>query len=889
MDTLRSLVALERLATGSTEPVAALRRAIGLVRRLTGASDVRLATYNGGDVRDYPDDHEDGLFGLNPTGWMAIHGDLVRLGQPAVWSAGEDGFGHSLGRADRGCAGSVLGTALHAGNASLGTLMAKGPWTADAARRAGDLLAAAAPAVTLIFDRVVDADKAQRVRQQMDALSDAARVFVGRKTLSELIQDIVRAVTTASGLLVSLDLLGPGGEILARSVGAHRFEGSPLFDLWLEMTRGPDPVREMILRDRRPVLLPDLQNDRRISEAARRFYQRSSIVSAATLPLIFHDEVVGLMRFGSLKPMSFEGELDVLQNYAAQAAVVVTGAQMWDERARLLRENERILRKERRERERAETLLQVVTAGASTLDMKKILVGVCDTVARISVGDRCSIFLCDPGTGVLEPFMSRGIEDPELFEKFRLWAGAPVEEAPGSIEALRSRTPFVVERVADSPAVPAEWAAEFGTKSMVIYPMARRDRVVGLMIVESFRRRVRFPRHEIETVAAIAAQAAIIIDNARLFEQTQRQAHSDFLTGLPNHRYLQDLFAEALASAEEDRHSLCVAMADVDSFKLLNDVHGHLVGDDALQQIAMASAGAVRRGDIVGRYGGDEFLFILPGLTRAQGEQVMARVSQAVAKLSLHPPGLQSAIPLSISWGVASYPEDAGNRRGLVSRADAGLIERRMHRRGDGSAPPSLTTRELMRLHPETVLIAESLLNVIDAKDRYTSDHSRQHASLSLLLADVHNLPERQRYALWLGGLLHDIGKIGVPGEILCKPGPLTSAEWDLMRQHVTISESIVRGLFDLDEACEAVASHHERYDGEGYPRGLKGEAIPLLGRMLAVVDAYSAMIHDRPYRRGISSDEALVELNRVAGAQLDPVIVNAFARALGNQAEQAA
>ncbi len=554
------------------------------------------------------------------------------------------------------------------------------------------------------------------------------------------------------------------------------------------------------------------------------------------------------------------------------------------------RRTRRALARERRERARAQTLLEVVMAAASTLSVRKILIKVCDAVARLSVADRCSIFLYDEQSGVLQPYMSLGITDPTLWEKFLGAAGTPLEHVHAFEEALRTRRPYIELRVPGSGAVPDFWAETFELKSLAIYPMIVRDRVVGMMAVDSPFRYVKFPRAEIETFAVIAHQAAIIIDNARLFERVEQEARTDFLTGFPNHRHLQDLFEAALQNAIADNRPLGIAMADMDNFKLLNDVHGHQVGDEVLKRVAAVVRRCIRPEDVVGRYGGDEFLFIFPGANKSEAERIMERVDAAIRAEDVIVPGIDHAVPLRISWGVAAYPEDGATRRSLIVFADAALMERRFHRRAaNASAPPALTTRDFMELHPETVLLAEGLLQVIDRNDQYTFHHSKQHASLALVLADELGLAERDRYALWVGGLLHDIGKIGVPAEILRKPGPLTPAEWELMRQHVTISENIVRGLFDLEEAAVAVATHHERYDGYGYPRGLRGTDIPRLGRMLAVVDAYLAMVHDRPFRKGFSEEAAIEELRANAGTQFDPEVVDAFLRALGRRAERAA
>ncbi len=149
-------------------------------------------------------------------------------------------------------------------------------------------------------------------------------------------------------------------------------------------------------------------------------------------------------------------------------------------------------------------------------------------------------------------------------------------------------------------------------------------------------------------------------------------------------------------------------------------------------------------------------------------------------------------------------------------------------------------------------------------------------------------LSDRDRYAMWLGSLLHDIGKIGTPAEILRKPGRLSGEEQDQIRQHPALGESMIRGLLDIEEVADIVGCHHERYDGTGYPRGLVGEEIPRLARQVTVADAFSAMVHDRPYRKGLSWDEAVAELRRYAGTQFDPAMVEIFIRAISHGASAA-
>jgi diguanylate cyclase (GGDEF)-like protein/PAS domain S-box-containing protein len=337
--------------------------------------------------------------------------------------------------------------------------------------------------------------------------------------------------------------------------------------------------------------------------------------------------------------------------------------------------------KEQAQRARAETLLQIVTAAASTLSVRKTLIQVCSAVARLSVAERCSIFLYDEEADRYQPIMSLGIDDPALWERFRTAPTRPAAQmAHGFAEARRTKHPHIEPHVPGSGVVDQFWIDAFQMKALAIYPMVVRDRVVGMMTVDSPTQFIKFPREEVQTMNAIAQQAAIIIENARLFERVQRQAQTDFLTNLPNHRYLQDLFAQMLANAERDGDPLGVAMVDIDNFKQLNDLHGHQAGDAALREVATAIRSALRAVDVVGRYGGDEFLVLLPGYDRDATEQILAATARRLEQMPIAVPDRGWRAPLHITWGVAAYPTDGAACRDLISRADAALIERKLCR-----------------------------------------------------------------------------------------------------------------------------------------------------------------------------------------------------------------
>lgn len=492
-----------------------------------------------------------------------------------------------------------------------------------------------------------------------------------------------------------------------------------------------------------------------------------------------------------------------------------------------------------------------------------------------------SVFLLNPQNQLLEPVSVAGpwsamhlvenidVDDPLLKQ---------VADFDGPVTAMQ------LSLMATSVAG-GDWGAFGPLQGCLLQPIGNGESITGLIVVGEHLYGDAYSLADLQTLKSIAAQTGLALERVRLFEQVQTQAETDFLTGLPNHRRLKDDLVALISESGRASRGFAVAMVDVDNFKLLNDAHGHIAGDDGLKKIAAYLRDSVRSDDIVGRYGGDEFLLILPGLEEDEAVTMLTRIAREARRISLHTDAdnaSTSEIPMRLSWGVASYPLSGKTERTLVAAADSDLLKRRFVRRRVAQVNtnrPSIN--RMLQDDPRRIRLASALLDILDTKDNYTTEHSQQVASLGLLLAHELGLSEKDREYLWLGGLLHDIGKLNVPDEVVRKPGSLDDSEWATIREHPVQGAQLIFGLFEDPTLTEIVASHHERWDGTGYPSGLAGTEIPFLARATSVCDAYSAMVHDRPYRKGLSSVQAIEELRRGAGSYWDPAMVAAFERAL--------
>lgn len=332
----------------------------------------------------------------------------------------------------------------------------------------------------------------------------------------------------------------------------------------------------------------------------------------------------------------------------------------------------------------------------------------------------------------------------------------------------------------------------------------------------------------------------------------------DPLTGLYNRRFVEKEFTKWQASSRA--FSIAVIVADINGLKVVNDTFGIQEGDKLLKRVARILKQSCRETDVVARWDGDEFIILLPRITARAVEKVVGRIKS----MCLQEKDGERQLSLAIGYAVKRKPVESLNQ--VVKEAEemmrrTKLVEEKSYRNA----------------------VVSSILMTLFAKSTETEEHAERLKSYCLTIGRKMGLSSKELDELALLAVLHDIGKIGINESILRKPGPLTEEEWEEMKKHPEIGWRIANGISELAHIAEYILYHHERWDGRGYPMGLKGEKIPLLCRILAVADAYDAMTSDRVYRKAMCPERALAEIKSNAGTQFDPQVVETFINLLAN------
>jgi diguanylate cyclase (GGDEF)-like protein len=409
---------------------------------------------------------------------------------------------------------------------------------------------------------------------------------------------------------------------------------------------------------------------------------------------------------------------------------------------------------------------------------------------------------------------------------------------------------------------------------------------------------------ELKTVMArVTRDRRLEIENRALMRKMKALSLKDSHTGLYNHRYLMERLAKEIVRAKRYSAPLSLLMADIDYFKSINDVYGHRYGDLILKKLGRFLLDTVRENDVVVRFGGEEFVIIMPDTDRGEAELAAQRILQALRKRVFDPRKRKISIKLSV--GLADLSGSAaGNAAELIDMADKAMRNAkrsggdRLSLSGSGGEEEieniikTQKKDKVLKIREKVTNMSErargvavesinALAKTIEARDHYAGEHAKAMASMVSELGKNMKLPPEKIKQLEHAAVLHDLGKLGVSDSILSKKGSLTKGEYEKIKKHPQIGADLVKAAKCLDEVVTMVLHHHERFDGKGYPSGLKGKDIPLGARIVAVADVYQALMTDRPYRKAYAREEATDIVVRGSGTQFDPKVIKMFTKAI--------
>jgi diguanylate cyclase (GGDEF)-like protein/PAS domain S-box-containing protein len=346
-----------------------------------------------------------------------------------------------------------------------------------------------------------------------------------------------------------------------------------------------------------------------------------------------------------------------------------------------------------------------------------------------------------------------------------------------------------------------------------------------------------------------------ITDRKQSEEKIFYMSFHDRLTGLHNRAYMEE---EMIRLDTKRQFPLSIIMADLNGLKLLNDTYGHSAGDEMLKKVAAILKKSCRREEILARWGGDEFVILLPQTAREEVEKLCERIRSHCVK------AYYKDIPVSIALGSATKYDLDINMEEILRKAE-----------------DSMYKQKLLESRSTRSAVITAFLKTLKEKSFETESHVKKMQGYALKIGKKLHLSESDLRRLCLLAMLHDIGKINIPEKILGKKGPLTQQEWQIIKEHPQTGYRIALATPEFSYLAEDILSHHERWDGLGYPRGLKGSQIPLHARIVAVADAYEVMRNGRVYKKPLSKSDAVAELQRCAGNQFDPTIIKKFIEVL--------
>jgi diguanylate cyclase (GGDEF)-like protein len=433
-----------------------------------------------------------------------------------------------------------------------------------------------------------------------------------------------------------------------------------------------------------------------------------------------------------------------------------------------------------------------------------------------------------------------------------IWGNDPSVWAPQGSEPIHKDRPWTNDTV-----------------SAIFVPMRAGGSTVGCLSVQSTRAGA-YSTDEVELVAAIGHYVGIAVENQRMYQTLQRTAEYDVQTGLASYSKFSREVEETVASATSLRPAT-VMVLDIVNFAAFNEVYGYTEGDEVLRLVG-DTLHEFEDGNVVcARYSGDEFMVLVKESSPDEVDPFVERLGKRLQQLAYV--SRDQKIPVSVAIGYAVAPLDGGTRQSLISRC----VDRAHQSRREGSRPMRVDEPGASPL-AGTFTGIETIVTALLDRDPYMRVHLLEVNAMAKLWSQYDLELDRDSLAIFLQtSLLHDVGKLLVSDRLLVKPGRLSPEEYESVKGHAVFGRNILALQPGWEEVAAIVGQHHEWFNGRGYPIGLSGDEIHPLAHAVAVLDAYSAMISDRPYHRGISEAAALAELQRCSGTQFDPYYVERF------------
>jgi diguanylate cyclase (GGDEF)-like protein len=647
---------------------------------------------------------------------------------------------------------------------------------------------------------------------------------------------------------------------------------------------------EHIIRTGEPLLIEsDLERMR--AQLGVDFVPARPARSFCGVPIFLGGKPAGVMAALSTERESqFQArDLEVMQTAAGQLGVAI--------------ENARLFTEEQRRARHLAFLNNISKMAISSEDAEQMMANIVREIQKNFRYDHIGIGIMDYATKDIEIKAEAGTASQTLGRRIAVGSGVLGKVARTGVSALvQNAGPGQLTGVLPE------------SRAVLCLPISYGETLLGVLNVES-RDENAFAPQDVLILNTLADLLATALHNSFVFQKLQQQSITDGLTGIKTRRFFWEALSSEWKRASRSGRAFSVVLVDLDKFKEVNDSLGHLEGDLVLARVGRLLEQKCRQSNVVARYGGDEFIILMPETGIEQAQVLAERL-----RLWLATDPMLEEHHITGSFGVASFPVHGFSMEDLIRVADAGMyvakhaggnqvstsdalgevstVQRQLvsgyiegFLQRDHNGPEHLeelvaTLRKLSGGEEDTYRrpikeAVEALSRAAELREHNAGGHGEQCGHYAAVIARGLNLSLEEVEEITLAGRIHDVGKLFIPERILNKPGALTEDEFAVMKTHPRLGAEVLRAIPEIAQVAQAIESHHEAFDGSGYPRGLKGENIPLYGRIVAVADAYVNMTTDRSFAPPKTDEQALAELGKMSGTRFDGMIVRLFARLL--------